>query len=101
MDSPDPKVSEDIVQSEKSGKSTDDSEWLQQSMGIELLHEVLPDDQSLSIDVAHKEQTLSTSLVDTMGENKLLENKILQNKPKKSMSSPIGPESIVIFSLMV
>ena len=39
MDSPDPKVSEDIVQSEKSSKSTNDPEWLQQSMGMELSHE--------------------------------------------------------------
>jgi hypothetical protein len=100
MCSQDPKVSEDIVQSEKSIKSTDDSEWLQQSMGIEVSHEVLPDDQGLSIDMAHEQQTLPTSLVDSMGENKLSENKILQNKPKKSMSSLVGPEGIVIFFSM-
>ena len=32
-----------------------------------------------------------------MGEKKLLEIKILQNKPKKSMSSSIGPQGINIF----
>jgi len=49
MDSLDPKVSEDIVQLEKSSKSTDDSEWLEQQMGIEVSPEVLPHDQGLSI----------------------------------------------------
>jgi len=35
-----------------------------------------------------------------MGENELSEIKILQNKPKKSMSSPVDPEGIDIFSLI-
>jgi hypothetical protein len=100
MDNSDPKVSEDIVQSEKSSKSTDDSEWLQQKMCIEVSPEVLPHDQGLSIDTTHEEKTLSTSLVDSVGENEHSEIKILQNKPKKSMSSPVGQAGIHIFSLM-
>ena len=100
MDMPDAKISDNIVQSEKSNNSTDDSEQLQESMGIEVSHKVLPDDQGLSIDTTHEEKTLSTSLVDTVGENELSETKIIQNKPKKSMSSPVGAEGIHIFSLI-
>jgi len=101
MDTPDAKISKDIVQSEKSNNSIDDSEWLlRQKMGIEVSPEVLPHDQGLSIDTTHEEKTLSTSLVDTVGENELSETKIIQNKPKKSMSSPVGAEGIHIFSLM-
>ena len=100
MDDPDAKNSEEIVQSEKTNNSIDDSQWLQHSMGIEVSPEVLPDDQGVIIDTAHKEKILSTSLVDLMGENELSEIKILQNRPKKSMSSPVEPEGIDIFSLM-
>jgi hypothetical protein len=89
-----------ILQFEESSKSTDDSERLQENMGIEVSHKVRPDDQGLSIDTAHEEKILSTSLVDSMGENEFLKIKILQNKPKKSMSSPIGPGGIDIISLM-
>ena len=99
MDSLDPKVSEDIVQLEKSSKSTDDSEWLEQQMGIEVSPEVLPHDQGLSIYDPWK-KNLSTSLVDLVGENEHSMIKILQNKTQKSMSSPVGPEGIHIFSLM-
>jgi len=57
MDNSDPKVSEDIiVQSEKSSKSTDDSEWLQQKMGIKVSPEVVPHDQGLSIDTTHEKK---------------------------------------------
>ena len=45
-----------ILQFEESSKSTDDSERLQENMGIEVSHKVLPDDQGLSIDTAHEEK---------------------------------------------
>jgi len=56
MDNPDAKNSEEIVQSEKNSNSIDDSQWLQQSMGIEVSLEVLPDDQGLIIDTVHEEK---------------------------------------------
>jgi hypothetical protein len=57
-------------------------------------------DQGDSIDTPHDEKGLSTSLVDPMGQKKLLEIKILQNKSKKSVCSPVAPEGIDISCLM-
>jgi len=105
MDSLDAKVSkkngghlEDIVQTEKSGEPMDDSRWLQETMSTEVIHKALPVDQVFS--TAHDQKALSTSGVDPTGEKGLSEIIIVQNKPKKSMSSPVAPEGIDIFSLM-
>ena len=88
---------EDIVQTENSNEPMDDSRWLQKSMSTEVTHEALPVDQGFT---THDEKTLSTSGVDPTGEKGLSEIIIVQNKPKKSMSSPVAPEGIDIFSLM-
>ena len=105
MDSSDVKVSkenggplEDIVQTENSSEPMDDSRWLQESMSTEVTHEALPVDQGFS--TAHDEKALSTSGVDPTGGKGLSKIIIVQNKPKKSMSSPVAPEGIDIFSLM-
>ena len=53
-----------------------------------------------SVAMSSSEKALSTSGVDPTGEKGLSEIIIVQNKPKKSMSSPVAPEGIDIFSLM-
>ena len=67
-------------------------------MSTEVTHETLPVD--LGFSTTHDEKALSTFEVDLTGEKGLSEIIIVQNKPKKSMSSPVAPESIDIFSLM-
>ena len=105
MNSSDIKVSkknggplEDIVQIKNSSESMDDSRWLQENMSTKVSHAALPDDQGFS--TAHDEKSLLTSWVDPNGEKGLSEIIIAQNKPKKSMSSPVAPEGIDVFSLM-